>query len=357
MLQPGLSRAVPMGFVGFFTGALLVFILRGLQGLTPLWDPGVGLIVCAFMVAGFFIWGIGAFNPKLSVHGDEAEEEAVHHELEVAANRPSSILTSSVWRIAFILLIATIILFAFAALPFGPTLTITQDPLASTTQIGNFTLTIGDQVIEVSELVVFLLFIGLIFVSLLIFAGLLGALFVYLNRNIKQVETDARAPRPAAAVALGSGNAAVAALPSGAGAPAYTAPTEPFPDIRVRQLVPPRPVGRNLLAWLVWLVRIPLNAIYLLIAPPATNRTAGGWVRTLLVFAIVFIILYLLFYYVAIGLILPGSPLLVPLSVINALLITFLILRPKYVLQLTGYIALVIARFVRWLPRLLFQRG
>ncbi|MCS7072069.1 MAG: hypothetical protein NZM00_11225, partial [Anaerolinea sp.] len=73
----------------------------------------------------------------------------------------------------------------------------------------------------------------------------------------------------------------------------------------------------------------------------------------LVIFGIVFIILYLFFYYVAIGLIFPTIPNLALLSAINALLIAFLLLRPKYVLQFNGMVARVLARALRTVPEAL----
>jgi hypothetical protein len=42
--------------------------------MDPIWDSGVALILAAFMSTGFVMWGIGAFNPKLSLHGEHAAE-------------------------------------------------------------------------------------------------------------------------------------------------------------------------------------------------------------------------------------------------------------------------------------------
>jgi hypothetical protein len=67
-MQPGLPRAVPFGIVGFLLGAALVIIIRSLQSMDPIWNPEIGLVFAGFMAAGFFVWGIGAFNPKLSEH-------------------------------------------------------------------------------------------------------------------------------------------------------------------------------------------------------------------------------------------------------------------------------------------------
>ena len=75
MLQPGLARAVPMGILGFIGGALLALVIRMLQGLDPAGSVGAAFVLGAFISSGVFVWGMGAFDPRMSVHGDHAEEE------------------------------------------------------------------------------------------------------------------------------------------------------------------------------------------------------------------------------------------------------------------------------------------
>jgi Na+-transporting methylmalonyl-CoA/oxaloacetate decarboxylase gamma subunit len=351
MQNPGVSRAIPSGILGFLVGVLIVIILRGLQSLDPLWNPGVGIVFGALFGAAFFIWGIGAFDPKLSVHGEE--EEAAHHEEEAdAVEKPTSILSTYVWQMVTLLIVVFVVLFAFA-LWGGLTLRVTDDPLASTTAVGYFTLQLpfGGPEVLLSELVVFIAFVVWMFISLVIAAWVLAWLFHFLARGVAEVRLGGTA-------ALTAGGTA-GALPARVGEATAIA-QEPFPDLRAGQLTPPYPKARGLLrslvAWLLWLVRTGINVLYVLLAPPVSERTRAGWLKSLGMYAVVFLVLYVFFYYVAIGLVLPDKSLLVPLSLVNAVLIGFLILRPKYVLQLTGLIASVSARFVRWLPKLLFQR-
>ena len=351
MQNPGVSRAIPMGILGFLVGALIVIMLRGLQSLDPLWNPGVGIVFGALFCAAFFIWGIGAFNPKLSEHGGE-EEHDHHEEAAAAEEKPTSILSSFIWQLMTWTVIGLIVLFAFA-LWGGLTLNVTADPLASTTDVGYFTLQLpfGGPEILLSELVVFIVFMLWTFISLAAAAGIFAWLFHFLARGLAQSKTGGAAALPAGQTA--------GALPARAGE-APTVTQEAYPDLRAGQLTPSYPETEGLLgtlfAWLVWLIRTGLNVLYVLIAPPVTERTTVGWIKSLVLYAVVGIALYLFFYYVAIGLVLPDKTLLVPLSLVNAVAIVFLILRPKYVLQLTGFIASVSARFVRWLPKLLFQR-
>ncbi len=72
-MKPGLARAVPMGILGFLGGAGLVLILRALQGVDPVWDPEIGFIMAAFTTAFAFVWGMGAFNPQVNQHPHEPE--------------------------------------------------------------------------------------------------------------------------------------------------------------------------------------------------------------------------------------------------------------------------------------------
>ena len=353
MQNPGVSRAIPMGILGFLVGALIVIILRGLQSLDPLWDPGVGIVFGTLFCAAFFVWGIGAFDPKLSEHGGEEEHEH-HEEAAEEEEKPTTILSGYIWQIATLTVIGLVVLFAVAVWG-GLTLNVTADPLASTTAIGYFTLQLpfGGPEILLSELVVFIAFLVWMFISLAIAAGIFAWVFHFLSRGLVQSQAGGTA-----AAALPAGQTA-GALPSGTGETAAVR-QEPFPDLRPGQLTPPYPQTKGVLdtifGWLGWLIRTVINVIYVLLAPPVTERTPVGWIKSLALYAVVGIVLYAFFYYVAIGLVLPDKSLLVPLSLINTIAIVFLILRPKYVLQLTGYIASVIARFVRWLPKLLFQR-
>jgi len=76
-MKPGLERAVPMGILGFLAGIALVVILRALQDVDPVWDPEIALIMAAFTTSAAFVWGAGAFNPQLNQHphAPEVDEE------------------------------------------------------------------------------------------------------------------------------------------------------------------------------------------------------------------------------------------------------------------------------------------
>ena len=299
-MQAGLSRAIPMAIIGFMIGALVTIILRGLQSLDPIWSAGPGLVLAGFTMAGFFVWGMGAFDPKLSVHGEA--EEAAHEELQKEAAQPRSILLGSTWMIATIVIIVIGLLAAFAVLPGGFGLIQTVTPGASTAMVGytQVTLPFGGPDIEVSTLVIFGVFILVAFVSLAAAAWVFSFLLTSLSHGLIEVQT------------------------AGGGTAALPAPAEPKKE------------------------RTPLDLI-----------------KTIAIFGVTFIILYLFFYYVAIGLILPNPSLpllslfmsnplqLIMLSLVNAIIFTFLILRPALVLQVIGIVARWLAHVLRSVPKFL----
>ena len=82
MDKPGLSRAIPAMLVGFIGSLAIVYALRVLQNMDPVWmnadtseGAQVGLILAAFVSGATFLWGVGAFDPKMSEHGEHVHEE------------------------------------------------------------------------------------------------------------------------------------------------------------------------------------------------------------------------------------------------------------------------------------------
>ena len=177
MGRPSLSRAIPMGLIGFLVGSLFVMIMRDLQGIQPAWDSGVAIILSAFTSAGFFLWGIGAFTPSMSVHGE------THEEADESEDAPFAILKGYTAVITTITLLTVIGFATYALLPGTPTITQTTDPTASATGIGIFLLTIGDNTLEISQLVVFIAFGFFTIFSLLVISGLIGFAFFALSRG------------------------------------------------------------------------------------------------------------------------------------------------------------------------------
>ncbi|MFN8448725.1 MAG: hypothetical protein U0521_09090 [Anaerolineae bacterium] len=362
-MQPGLSRAIPMGIIGFMFGALIVIVLRGLQGLDPIWSPGPGIIVSVLTTAVFFVWGIGAFDPRLSIHGDEVVEEAVHEELAAEAEKPSRILASYTWQITTLLLAFLIIIAGFALLPGGLALTQTIVPGASPATVGyaDVPLPFGGPTIQVSTLVIFAVFVIWALLSLVAAAAVFAFIFTFLARGLAEVKVSA-------------GGTAVLPSPA-AGQPTVHNDRKTF--IAIVQLL------------VVWIVSyVVLFYVIDLILPdrqlPVLNwfMDSGGQLTFLaflgalvialvvirpplaaLVFIFTAIILYYVFYFVAIGLIfpqpqLPGLSIILPdpqaqlvfLSLVNAVLFALIILRPTLVLNFIGIVAKWLARVLRHVP-------
>lgn len=206
-MQPGISRALVMGFIGFLVGALIVLVVRGLQSMDPLWDPEVALILCAFTTSGFFLYGIGAFDPRASLHGEEAVIQAYAQE---ESRSPSSILFAYIWRITAIVAILFIGLFGFANLPTGLTIVRQGEALGSYIANGYSTLPlpwggvleIGGQPVVFSELMLLVIFAIIMVATLIVIAGGLAFLFYFLNRStqtaraIAPTEAELNPPLP-----------------------------------------------------------------------------------------------------------------------------------------------------------------
>jgi hypothetical protein len=440
MAQPGLGRAVSLGILGFLFGALLVTVIRGLQGLDPLWDSGIGIVFSMLFCAAFFIWGIGAFDSRLSVHGEGPEVEAIHHELEEDAKKPDYLLSSTIWQLAGLLILLIGVIVFFALLPGGFALKTTALPEASTAAVGYVEIQLGAYTVYVSQLVLFLIFVIITFVSLAAIAWAVATLFYRYDRNYKIAQFEAKNAAPA----LGSGSAATAALPAPQGSlvvPVVETTTPKAPaDQPAEEITIPNWL-HNIIVYgsLLWFVMFPGAALFgipgflnfswqmmwnlFILATfivfieiiPAENRPIGSFlkaavsflvihlillvglpwlafqidpgldtpwtdimgiaiwiltpilvmvlwrddrnVRTIMKFALTYIVLFFVFYLVAIGLIIPQEPARTVLTIANSILITAIIWRLGWLLGLLGIGAGLLARFLRWLPRFLFQRG
>ncbi len=316
-MKPGLTRAVPMAILGFIIGALFVMVLRGLQGLDPLWNPQIGFIVAAFTTSGFFVWGMGGFNPEMNTHPHEPEVDretglilAEAHEEEVNEEDypPARLFGYSLWQIAFWTIIGVVAL-AAVALYSGFFIQTSPDPSASAAAVGYSTIELpffGDEV-QLSQLTIFA---GLIIFTLLSLAGvaaLLAYAFYGLSSGVENAKVSAGmpfgAPAPNDALALPAPENAEAAAPV----------SQPNP----------------LIARAIEVVRV----------------------------VVMVVVLYLLFYYVLIGLILPEPELqLIVLSAVNAVVITLLVLYTRPTLRVVGRLAGGLANILRRVPTVLFQR-
>jgi heme/copper-type cytochrome/quinol oxidase subunit 3 len=207
--KPGLNRAVPAAILTFLLGCLFVYFVRGLQNLDPVWDPAVALVTTPFFFAAAFIWGMGGFDPRMSAHAhppEEVSETAIvpveahddHHEPEPD---PIGILTSQIWVVSALSILVVVILFALALFPHGLMLRQTNDEFGSAADFATgvdwltplgLPLANGSNTFQADELSVFIGFVVFTLVSVMGFAGLLGALFYVLNQNVAQVRTQTK---------------------------------------------------------------------------------------------------------------------------------------------------------------------
>lgn len=209
-MQPGLPRAVPMGIVGFVIGALVAILIRLAQGLDP--DPvnpysyvGSAMVLGAFFSSGFFVWGMGAFDPRMNIHGDH-----VPPEYENPVETPLAILGGFTWRITFWLIVLVMVIAALAFLPSGPTIRSVHQNEGNVAAVGYAAVgdiyqsvrefiqtatgivippldaTLGS--IQVSYLVLFVIFFFWTVFSLFLVAGLIAFLVNYLAVGRKNPE-------------------------------------------------------------------------------------------------------------------------------------------------------------------------
>jgi hypothetical protein len=341
-MRPGLSRAIPFAIVGFLGGALLVIILRALQGLTPLWAFGPGIVVASFTTAFAFVWGMGGFDPRMSVHGEEAEHA---HDEEEVPDKPTGYLTEAIWQLTTILLVALLVLFAVAWFPGGFTLRTTEVPDASLTSVGFVNMNVfGVEFEGVSQLVLFIAFIMIMMVSLGVVAGGIGFAMYALSGGIAN----------AAATKFTPFGGQLFEYPTGEDAPK---PSIPLPltiaafagitivvFIVMMQFIMPVVTGPNVLG-----VVIPFRNDAIILFSLAAGLGAAAaiikprfWLMPLAVYAALVCLLYPIFYHVAIGLVIPSPEALrVIVSLVNALLIPLLIIRPLWLLKVTGVLTRV----------------
>jgi hypothetical protein len=172
-----------------------------------------------------------------------------------------------------------------------------------------------------------------------------------LNANIKEVKAVGNQPLTPL-MSLGSGSA-VAALPSG-----ETVAVEPAPAYT--------PVKRGPIGGFFHFIR----SMLLDEPTPAHRRSAGERFRKVAILLGLMVVLYFVFYEVAIGLIMPQpAEMSVPPgitfgpymfrifnSIVSAVLIALLLLRTRWVLHIIGSVARFLARVLRGIPAFLFQR-
>jgi hypothetical protein len=451
-MQPGLTRAVPMGIVGFLAGAALVLLLRALQSMDPLWDAEIGIIGAMLFSTIFFLWGMGAFSREYAQHHVEAYYdddrgeivvEGLHHEDdEHHAPEPRRLLSGQVWQIAFWSVVLFAFLFAVTSLPFSPALTISNDPGANANTIGYFTMQIGEREIVVSQLVAFLIFTGITIGTLALVGGLIGSVVYGLSREVAVVKAAGNVPLnalPAASTAglLPSGEAgdAVTTAPVRSAsnrARAFVAPNMAYfalvyPNVvlalmtfgingdnvvtqlflaalislvltllllnlfpgdpaRAKELAPAKVLGVGalvfalLMAILTVIVNLSIQVADWLYVPAEpvqgnlpvlmsvfltpfildtifnNSRSLAEKARFVVIPAVLFAVLYIIFYGAAIGLVFATEPLRTMMTAVNVAVIILLLLHTGEVLWVLGKAAGWAARLLRGLPHFLGQR-
>lgn len=216
MEKPGLARAIPVGILGFLAGCLIVIGLRALQSMDPVWDPGVAIVLTPFTTLAAFIWGMGAFNPKMNQHAhppgehhDDAHDAAIvaaegqelaEHDPHHAEEEDSSIfgiLSSQIWAITTGVIIVVLIVAAVGTAPTGLFLrTVNQDVanVAAVEANQTFALPLGLGEFQASQLTVFIGFVAVTMISLLLIAGVIGFLFYAGHQGAAEVKD--REPTP-----------------------------------------------------------------------------------------------------------------------------------------------------------------
>lgn len=182
MKHPGFYRAVPGAILGLIIGELIVIGLRSMQGLDP-YDPTVAIIVGAFTMMAGWMWGVGALDPKLSEHGEHHDEHAIVEgdaDAHAAAEaEPAALFFTEIWKSATMPLLLLLIVFAFANLPGGFFMQITNDPQANFAVFANsveLQLPFVENPVETTQMVIFLAFVGIMVFSLIAFAGVVAFL-------------------------------------------------------------------------------------------------------------------------------------------------------------------------------------
>lgn len=203
-MQPGLARAVPMGILGFVGGALLALVIRLAQGLDPAGSVGSAFVLGAFISAGVFVWGMGAFDPKMNLHGDHAIEEA----RKPVKTTPPALLRNFTWQMTFWTILGVLAVAAFAFLPGGPAIRNVHPGQGDVAGVGFVTLgsiyeptreflktataldllpPMADNLaqLEISYLVIFVFFVGWTMFSLFLFGALIAASISYFGQGKK----------------------------------------------------------------------------------------------------------------------------------------------------------------------------
>jgi hypothetical protein len=306
---------------------------------------------------------MGSFDPRMSVHGEEAE---AHHDKE--PSHPMGILSGTLWQLTTILIVFMIVIGFVAVVPGGPALRTVGDPLGSSAAVGFTDVNLfGIQIPQVSELVIFIALIIIMMLSLFVAAGALGWAFTALSRGVAEAQAAPHTPLTRQLLELPSG---------AAGESEAATPTRPtFPSMVYNALFAVAavlafiilyqfvmPVIANNILGNGTILRLADDAKLLLSLAGAFAIASfavrpPGFLMFLGVFLAMALALYPIFYHVAVGLVYLAFPSIGPItpevqrvaaSLLNAIIIPLLILRPKFLTRLIGRLARWLAGVLRW---------
>ena len=410
-MRPGLSRAIPMGILGFLVGMILLYVLRTLQSLQPAMEPELAIILGTAFAAYFFVHGMGAFDPKMNTHAHEPEggEEAIiqaltvtdaEEEAEEPEEAPGKILGGYMWLASTLMLAVILIIVFFALLPDGPSLRTVHEAESDVMAVGYVQMDLFGETYFVSQLTLLLGFVIFMFISLAAFAGGMGLLLFVLNNGNTIVQDIQHTPLQAEPLEAEAaepnitrwGIISVAAVIGFAlvdvllGKPItaefstfsfFLASASVFTLLLVISGYFIRIVAAQTnWAWLVraiiivggvhviiggigflvsWFLIAPLS----LVTAAITSLMILGLLLLIrnpvgIAFTIISGILIPVFYFVLIGLVVAfAPPLLFIISASNALVVAALILRPKFLTHWIGYGAAWTAKQLRRLPNAL----
>ena len=367
-MQPGLSRAVPVSMLAFIGSLVFVMVVRYLQDVTPLFDPGVGMILAAFVSSFAFIWGMGGADPRMSTHPHEPEvdaetglivygEEDEHHEKVAEEDGdPISVLGYSIWQVSFLTIVVLSLIAGFALAPTGFTLQTTNDPDANVSSIGDeaWEIPLIGVETELSQLAAFSMVIIFTFVLLFIIGGGIGLMMTSLNQGVKEVGEVEQTQQPDKSERLEAAQTA-----SGFGIGDYVKfgglALVLFGLLDGLLIGTPVPDPEWLRVGLSLFFAVSFAAYFTL--KPLLVRTVGERVINIVLFLGITGGLYTAFYYVLIGLAIPSPEgLRWWLSVINAVAFAAIIVYPTPIIHATGRFAGSAAKALRGLPEGLGQK-
>jgi|GEM_PF-1979603 len=354
-----MTRAIPMGIIGFVLGAAFVVLLRGLQQMNEVWNTQLGLTMGGLFAAIFFLWGIGALSGKMAAHvihepeedefGNELPVEEHHHDEPTGAG----ILQEQVWAVAFWVSVVAIGAFAFAALPGGLGYTISTDAAANANNIGYFTMDLpGGNTVVVSQLLVFVIFVVFTMISLFGAAWLFSKALFGLNSGIKTVKVVGNQPLMPL---LGTANSSAGLLASGEGVAEVS---HPVTAVKAEATEPKSLLWALISAPFHWL-RVALGFIFKMLVDEADSepkRTTLGRLSKILQLLITAFILYFLFYEALVGWIIKVEPDRTMASLTSAIMIPLLIFRTRWILYIVGLSARFGVWLLRGLPNFLGQK-